>query len=822
MEGDEGSCALTPSWDRLLTTRELEEGFLGLSPASPPSSAVDGSQLTFEAHVLAQEAPSSKCERKLARAFTFSSESVAKISPVTQSILNPSSAPGTPYHSTPLNDLGVSLDEVWASGALTGVMPINKTLKCVVEKPKLLGTKPKKLPLKPQGTLLTKPSADSTVLKPLNSTFCSAQATLSRKHDCLNCSSPPSTSRTFDKMKETPSEKEQPPLLSHKEEVNILPQVKPTSKGLMVVKEKPPVKKPSSVTATKSVKLLKVPNGKLNTKSPTGPPSTKGAPSLTVSRANRNILAINEKSPSHMLSTTSRPANAPNSSRSSVSSLDSTRNASSKQPKRPAPSDLFNATKVVNSNKVKPANSAKETVQFASKAHSQLKLNMRHGESRTSVRNKNDKTEVQQSKTNFTREMRTGDSLKVGKETRTSTGETAKSSGTRAKIMQPPKPRLLSTSRQPQPRLPSKIGFRGDISRDRPTLNQGASKSEDQGKKELQRLQQSLEAMAVMAKWEGERRESSNLLRCIEVEARQVLEKRLESLRNVERKKEEAEDLVARLATVIESRAIEHEREVAVYEKRVEEEREKAERKVASQEAEMETQHQTELEYHAAEHFAEVAELKKEIWRVTEQLQEEMKEKERLQKNVMNLEAKVAALVVSVMQGVDERREGVIVGLKQEVHSLSMVLEMRSKELREEQEKRVTLEMELEEQTATEKTVHSLRNQIEGLKTQLESKRSSERARELEVAQLQDSLNKESKENRRLSMEREQLEWKVLEATPPAARSLQMREKEEQRSLVKPSLSVRPFISRMKRSTNCGILDHTFTMEELVLPETNM
>merc|ERR1719430_2598403 len=115
-----------------------------------------------------------------------------------------------------------------------------------------------------------------------------------------------------------------------------------------------------------------------------------------------------------------------------------------------------------------------------------------------------------------------------------------------------------------------------------------------------------------------------------------------------------------------------------------------------------------------------------------------------LQQTVVHLEAKVAALVVSVMQGVDERREGVIVGLKQEVHSLSMVLEMRSKELREEQEKRVTLEMELEGQTATEKTVCSLRNQIEGLKTQLESKRFSERAMELEVAQLQDSLNKES------------------------------------------------------------------------------
>merc|ERR1719341_1137539 len=136
-----------------------------------------------------------------------------------------------------------------------------------------------------------------------------------------------------------------------------------------------------------------------------------------------------------------------------------------------------------------------------------------------------------------------------------------------------------------------------------------------------------------------------------------------------------------------------------------------------------------------------------------------------------------------------------------------MVLEMRSKELREEQEKRVTLEMELEEQTATKKTVQNLRNQIEGLKTQLESKRSSERARELEVAQLQDSLNKESKENRRLSMEREQLEWKVMEATPPAARSLQMKEKAIERDFTKPSLCVRPFISRGDRPpANCGLL----------------
>ena len=73
--------------------------------------------------------------------------------------------------------------------------------------------------------------------------------------------------------------------------------------------------------------------------------------------------------------------------------------------------------------------------------------------------------------------------------------------------------------------------------------------------------------------------------------------------------------------------------------------------------------------------------------------------------------------------------------------------------------------------------MQSLRDQIEGLRAQLDTKRSLEREREMEVLRLQDSLKKENKENRRLSMEREQLEWKVMEATPPATRSLQMKEK---------------------------------------------
>ena len=71
---------------------------------------------------------------------------------------------------------------------------------------------------------------------------------------------------------------------------------------------------------------------------------------------------------------------------------------------------------------------------------------------------------------------------------------------------------------------------------------------EDPEKKELQQLRRSLKAMAVLARWEGERRERLDLLRSAKLEAKQVLEKRLETVGNVKRKKkEETKELVTRL-----------------------------------------------------------------------------------------------------------------------------------------------------------------------------------------------------------------------------------------------------------------------------------
>ena len=679
-----------------------------------------------------------------------------------------------PCHSTPFADLGPSLDEVWASGAIAGVKPINKTLKCV-EKPKVLGAKPK-LHLKPPVTTLPKPS----LVKHHNSTFGQAEAALAGSNTrALSRNYSPSP--TLDLKNDTASDKDLPTIQmkSPKVAVSDLPHLKQRPGKALVGKEHPLVKKPISAR-------LKVENIKLNTKSVTAPASIKD--SFVGSKSNGKILAAKEKSPNHVLSITSRPVGARNTSRSSTSSLNSTRSISSNQLKMSAPAHL-NTTKVVKSIPRTSANLAKELPQHLPPAKSKFKLNVRPPvESKTSVRNGVGQTENQQKNTIFTKERKAADSLKVARKSTSEalpkklvTGSDAKAKGfgTKAKLVQPHKP-VAKKSFLP-PTLPSKTGVRGGVFKNKFVQKQSASNSEDPRKKELQLLKQSLEAMVVVAKWEGERRESLLMRRSAEIKTKWEVEERLEAMKDVEREKEEAEERVARLQSIIESEAIGHGREVALFKSKVEDEKKRAENEIASMEAEMERQHKEKLESYVAEHFAEVARLQSQVCRVNEQLDEVVKEKEGLQKNATQLEAKVAALVVSVMQGVEERRDGAITGLKQEVHSLTMVLEMRSKELREEQERRVVLEMELEERTATEKTVQNLRNQIEGLKTQLESKRSSERAREAEVAQLQDSLKKENKENRRLSMEREQLEWKVREATPPAARSLQMREKEEQR-----------------------------------------
>ena len=102
-----------------------------------------------------------------------------------------------------------------------------------------------------------------------------------------------------------------------------------------------------------------------------------------------------------------------------------------------------------------------------------------------------------------------------------------------------------------------------------------------------------------------------------------------------------------------------------------------------------------------------------------------------------------------------------MVQLRQEVESLAAVLDLRTEEVRAAQEAREVLEAKLVEFEATKGVVCTLRNQVEDLRAQVDTTRTLERSMEAEVVRLQSSLVKESREKRNISMENEQLEWKV-------------------------------------------------------------
>merc|ERR1719462_652140 len=465
-----------------------------------------------------------------------------------------------------------------------------------------------------------------------------------------------------------------------------------------------------------------------------------------------NCWASQAQSPGYQLSKTSRPpARAPNTSVSSMSSLNSTRSISLKQPKKTLPTHL-NAMKVVNSRLRKPKSEPADD-DMKSKAKPSL------GSSLQNEPNNHLKKKVLEPKPSEIGKRARLSSLATAKLSSNTCGSLKGATGTTAnsvRASQSVNKRQLGLPNDHQ--FPKKTTCRsvGSPSLSRPMsahLDQASREAKNSENEELKNLKRGFLAMAIVAKWEGEKGEHLSLLKGTETKKKLELEKRLEELRDLEKVNEDMKGVVAQLEAAIQSQSIDHESEIALIKRRFDEERADEERKRATWEAEVQRGHQNDLESFSTEHFAEVTRLERELCALSEKLREEIKEKEELKKSVSKLEAKVASLVVSLMQGVEERRECVVAGLKQEVQSLSMVLEMRSRELREEQEKRVTLEMELEEQSATARTVQSLRNQIEGLRTQLETKRSLERERELEVLRLQDSLKKENKENRRLSME---------------------------------------------------------------------
>jgi len=140
-------------------------------------------------------------------------------------------------------------------------------------------------------------------------------------------------------------------------------------------------------------------------------------------------------------------------------------------------------------------------------------------------------------------------------------------------------------------------------------------------------------------------------------------------------------------------------------------------------------------------------------------------EKKKLEEKIQQLESKVSALVINLMDGPDHR-DGVIGEMQKEVNSLEAVLEIRNAEIKSLSEENEKLSLKTAQFNAMKVKAGNLESQVEDMKELLAMKRSKERKLDAELHELQESMHKTSREKRRLSIEKEQLEWRMRQGIP--------------------------------------------------------
>ncbi|XP_015686386.1 microtubule-associated tumor suppressor 1 isoform X2 [Protobothrops mucrosquamatus] len=102
-----------------------------------------------------------------------------------------------------------------------------------------------------------------------------------------------------------------------------------------------------------------------------------------------------------------------------------------------------------------------------------------------------------------------------------------------------------------------------------------------------------------------------------------------------------------------------------------------------------------------------------------------------------------------------------IMYLEQELESLKAVLEIKNEKLHQQDNKLLKMEKLVESNTALVEKMRKIQQENEGLKARMDKHMELSRQLSTEQAVLQESLEKESKVNKRLSMENEELLWKL-------------------------------------------------------------
>ena len=139
-------------------------------------------------------------------------------------------------------------------------------------------------------------------------------------------------------------------------------------------------------------------------------------------------------------------------------------------------------------------------------------------------------------------------------------------------------------------------------------------------------------------------------------------------------------------------------------------------------------------------------------------------EKSSLDERISELNAKIKSLEDNLMHGSDYRlktAQNKMTNLQQEIDSLKTVVEMRTSEVHELRAEKVKLEEKLEQFDQQQISIKKFTAQVEDLKEQLTAKCDIEQKIMEENRHLHQLVQKENFEKKRLSMENEQLSWKM-------------------------------------------------------------
>nr|XP_005157297.1 microtubule-associated tumor suppressor 1 homolog A isoform X1 [Danio rerio] len=126
-----------------------------------------------------------------------------------------------------------------------------------------------------------------------------------------------------------------------------------------------------------------------------------------------------------------------------------------------------------------------------------------------------------------------------------------------------------------------------------------------------------------------------------------------------------------------------------------------------------------------------------------------------------SLKEKLNAEVKRRMELAEKTQDSHTLYLEQELESLKVVLDIKNKQIHEQDKKLMQIDKLMERNVKLDECLKKLQQENEDLKARMDRHAALSRQLSTEQAVLQESLQKESKVNKRLSMENEELLWKL-------------------------------------------------------------